>query len=274
MLAGKKWAIAFAVVMIAALVLSACAPQAAPTATPKAAAQPTIIKIGVISPLTGNLGATGQDIKTAVDYLAELINGKYDIDFPLMKEEGIPGLGGAKIELIWGDSRGDPTQGMAEAERLITQEKVVAMIGAYNSAVAKTASVVTERYKIPYVCSDVTSPALTERGFEYFFRVIPHDGMQTYNAWVAMNDINKKENGSIKTAAIMWENTEWGSSVGVICRKAAEEFGIKIVEDIGYSAKATDLTSEIMRVKNANPDAVLMASYLTDAILLTKGLNR
>lgn len=52
---------------------------------------------------------------------------------PLAKEEGLPNLGGAKLEVVFADTKGDPKNGMSEAERLVTQEKVVAVIGAYRT---------------------------------------------------------------------------------------------------------------------------------------------
>ena len=116
----------------------------------QALAQQKVIKIGAIYPLTGNLAATGMDCKRGVDLAVEIINGKFDLNLPFAKEEGIPNLGGAKIEVIYADTKGDPKNGLAEAERLITQEKVVALIGAYQSAVTKTGSQAAERLKIPY----------------------------------------------------------------------------------------------------------------------------
>ena len=134
-----------------------------------ASAQQKVIKIGALYPLTGNLAATGSENKRGVDLAVDIINGKYDLNLPLAKDEGIPGLGGARIEIVYADTKGDPRNGLAEAERLITQEKVVALIGAYQSAVTKTASQAAERLKIPFVCSDSSSPTLTERDFRYFF---------------------------------------------------------------------------------------------------------
>jgi branched-chain amino acid transport system substrate-binding protein len=119
-----------------------------------ALAQQKVIKIGALYPLTGNLAATGADCKRGVDLAVEIINGKYDLNLPLANEEGIPNLDHAKIEVIYADTKGDPKNGLAEAERLITEEKVVALIGAYQSAVTKTASQAAERLKIPFVCSD------------------------------------------------------------------------------------------------------------------------
>ena len=126
-----------------------------------AQAQQKVIKIGAVYPLTGNIASTGLDNRRGVDLAVDIINGKYNLDLPLAQEEGLPNLGGAKIEIVYADTKGDPKNGMSEAERLIAQEKVVAMIGAYQSSVTKTASQATERLKIPYVCSDSSSPTLT-----------------------------------------------------------------------------------------------------------------
>src|SRR5450432_915220 len=145
------------------------------------AAEPKVIRIGALYPLSGPIASTGLDCKRGVELAVEIINGKYDLDLPLAKEEGIPNLGGAKLEIVFADSKGEPKNGLAETERLITQENVVAMIGAYQSSVTKTASQATERLKIPYVCSDASSPTLTQRGLKYFFRASPHDGLFAKN---------------------------------------------------------------------------------------------
>ncbi len=238
-------------------------------AGPMAGAQ-SVVKIGAVYPLTGAVATTGADCRSGVELALDIINNSHDLDFPFARTTGIPSLGGARLEVVFGDSRGDPTQGMAEAERLITQEKVVALIGGYQSAVVKTASMAAERYQVPYVLSDATSPALTERGFQWFFRVIPHDGIQAKNALELVRDINEKEKAGIKTIAVLWENTEWGANVADQIRKWSNEYGFKITADIGYTYRATDVTSEVLRVKAANPDVVIHAAYVSDAILFTQ----
>ncbi|HMK64226.1 MAG TPA: ABC transporter substrate-binding protein, partial [Thermodesulfobacteriota bacterium] len=94
-----------------------------------------VIKVGAVYPLTGNIASTGLDCKRGAELAVDIINGKYDLNLPLAKTAGLPNLGGAKIELVFADTKGDPKNGMSEAERLVTQEKVVAMIGAYQSSV-------------------------------------------------------------------------------------------------------------------------------------------
>jgi len=235
-----------------------------------ALAQQKVIKIGALYPLTGNLAATGMDCKRGVDLAVEIINGKYDLNLPLANEEGIPNLEHAKIEVIYADTKGDPKNGLAEAERLITEEKVVALIGAYQSAVTKTASQAAERLKIPFVCSDSSSPTLTERGFEYFFRVSPHDGTMARNQFEFLKDLETKKGVKVKTVALLYENTEFGSNVAKMQRSYAKEFGYDIVADIAYAANSSDVTSEVGKIISAKPDVVMHAAYITDAILFTK----
>jgi branched-chain amino acid transport system substrate-binding protein len=235
-----------------------------------ALAQQKVIKIGALYPLTGNLAATGADCKRGVDLAVEIINGKYDLNLPLANEEGIPNLDHTKIEVIYADTKGDPKNGLAEAERLITEEKVVALIGAYQSAVTKTASQAAERLKIPFVCSDSSSPTLTERGFEYFFRVSPHDGTMARNQFEFLKDLETKKGVKVKTVALLYENTEFGSNVAKMQRSYAKEFGYDVVADIAYTANSSDVTSEVGKIISAKPDVVMHAAYITDAILFTK----
>jgi branched-chain amino acid transport system substrate-binding protein len=235
-----------------------------------ALAQQKVIKIGALYPLTGNLAATGADCKRGVDLAVEIINGKYDLNLPLANEEGIPNLDHTKIEVIYADTKGDPKNGLAEAERLITEEKVVALIGAYQSAVTKTASQAAERLKIPFVCSDSSSPTLTERGFEYFFRVSPHDGTMARNQFEFLKELETKKGVKVKTVALLYENTEFGSNVAKMQRSYAKEFGYDVVADIAYTANSSDVTSEVGKIISAKPDVVMHAAYITDAILFTK----
>ncbi len=235
-----------------------------------AQSQQKVIKIGAVYPLTGNIASTGIDCKRGVDLAVDIINGKYDLDLPLAKTEGLPNLGGAKIEIVYADTKGDPKNGMSEAERLITSEKVVAMIGAYQSAVTKTASQMTERLRIPYVCSDSSSPTLTERSFKYFFRVSPHDDIFARNQFQFLKDLEKKTGQKVQNVAVLYENTEFGSNAGRAYKKYAAEFGYNVVADITYAANATDVTSEVGKLIVSKPDVLMHASYITDAILFTK----
>ena len=126
--------------------------------------------IGALYPMTGPNAQVGADARAAMETAAEIINGNHNIPMLLGKGGGLDRLGGAKVRLIFADHQGDPQKARAEAERLITQEKVVALIGSYQSATAATISQVADRYEVPYMSADNSSPSLNQRGLKWFFR--------------------------------------------------------------------------------------------------------
>ena len=142
-----------------------------------ARAQTSEVVIGVIYPFSGASAQMGVDAQKSYETALDIINKDHDFDLPLAKGEGLPGLGGAKIRLVFADHQADPQKGRAETERLITQEKVCAVIGTYQSAVAVTVSQICERYQIPFISADNSSPSLHSRGLKFYFRAAPHDEM-------------------------------------------------------------------------------------------------
>ena len=159
------------------------------------------IRIGFTYPLSGASAQIGVDAQRAFETAAEIINNNYDFDLPLAKGVGLPGFSGAKVQLIFADHQSDPQKGRAEAERLITQENVCAIIGTYQSAVAVTVSQTCERYQIPFVSAENSSPSLHRRGLKYFFRPSPHDEMYSA-AMFDFFDAMRKKGTKIETLEI------------------------------------------------------------------------
>jgi branched-chain amino acid transport system substrate-binding protein len=223
------------------------------------------IRIGAIYPLTGAAASTGLELRNAL-----INNGTKGLNLPLTTTGGLPNLKGARIKLIFGDHQGNPQTGATEAERLISQEKVVALVGCYFSNVTNTASQVAERNGIPFLNPESSSATLTQRNFKWFFRTTPHDELFVANFFEFLKDVEKKKNISVKRIALLNENTLFGTETTKIEEKLASELKYPIVEKILYPAKSTQLTSEVQRIKAANPDLIMQSSYLGDAILSMK----
>ncbi len=249
--------------------------------TPQAALAKEI-KIGVILPLSGPLAPTGKALREGIELCADIINNKYpDIKMSIAQWEGIPNLGGAKIKLVFADHRGDPGWGADQAKRLIRDEKVVGLTGCYNSSVTKTASVEAERAGIPFVNGESTSPALTKRGFKWFWRVTPHEMWFTADLFNFLDGLTKGKASGVKAIpkkqidklAVAVENTEWGSAALKVIEQFAGERGYKIVEAFKYPHASADLSSEARRMKASGANTYLFASYLADSILFIKTLK-
>ena len=230
------------------------------------------IKIGVLYPLTGAAASTGAELKGALELAADIVNnGAKDIpELPFSGGGGLSNLKGARIKLVFADHQGNPQIGATETERLITQEKVVAVVGAYFSNVTATSSQVAERYKVPYLNPDSSSTSLTARNFKWFYRITPHDDLFVYNFFEFFKDLEAKKGIKVGQVALFNENTLWGNETAKLESKLAEERGVNVVKSISYPAKSTQLTSEIQSLKSGKPQVVLQSSYLGDAILAMK----
>ncbi len=231
------------------------------------------VVIGSAYPLTGSVASAGLDSKIAIDLAVDIINNKHDLELPLAKTAGLPNLGGAKVRVIVRDHQGKPEIGRAEAERLITQEKVVALFGMYHSSVTSVASQVAERYGIPYLTGESSSPRLHRRGMKWFFRTGLHDEHFTKAMFEYLKELQAKTGIRLKTVGIMHEDTLFGTDSGRIQKKLAKQYGYTVVESFAYRSKSTTLTAEIQRMKAANPDVFLPTSYTNDAILMVKTMK-
>jgi branched-chain amino acid transport system substrate-binding protein len=236
-----------------------------------ASAQDKTVKIGVIFPFSGNAASAGAFGKAAIETAVEIINtGNPGLgNLPVTKNAGLKGLGGAKVEVVFADNQGTPAAGQNQALRLITEEKVVALTGAYQSGITLTASAIAEKYGIPFVNGESVAANLTERGFKWFFRVTPvaADFAKIYLEF--LKDV-KASGQKVDNVALVHENTEYGTSVANVITALFKENGMPIAQDIAYSANSTDVQSQVLQLKDKKPDVVIMISYTSDAILYAK----
>ncbi len=220
------------------------------------------VKVGAVYPLSGNAANAGKSTLDAVNLAVELVNGSYPelAALPSVGKGGLSNLGGAKIQLLSADHQGKPEEGQSQTLRLITQEHVVAMIGAYHSNVSFTATAVSERQGIPFVVGDSVAKNITSRGFKWLVRVTPiaSDFAKNYMEY---------------TVAVVNENTDYGTSVGGTVVEQAKSHGFEVVAQIPYNANSTDVSAQVLQLKEKNPDCVIFITYTADAILYMKTLK-
>lgn len=220
------------------------------------------VKIGYLIPLSGSAAAAiGKDMSRATHLAVKHIN----------EAGGIKSLGGAKLELLESDTRGDPKVAITETERLITREKVPVLLGAFQSGVTFPATAVAEKYSVPWVVDLAAKADITERGYKYVFRgtQVPAssnaDSMADFVAWAG-----KTTGKPAKTVAMVYENTDWGQDMANTLRKKFKEQGVEIVLDEGYPPNSPDLRPLVLKIKGRKPDVVTVTSYAADAVQLHK----
>jgi len=233
------------------------------TASFSAYAAEKVVKIGNILPLSGPSASVGIQGKQAREMAVDEIN----------KAGGIKALGGAKLKLLFADSKGDPTTGVTETERFINTEKVSMLTGAWNSSVTYPATQVAERYGVPFVVEVSVRDTITERGFKNVFRIAAKDSWWTRDQFRFLGDMQKEFGVKVKKVAFVYENGDWGTGFAEKWRQLAKAGGYEVVLDEPYPSTASDLTPVVLKLKRANPDVVFMTSNAADAILLTKTMT-
>ncbi len=221
------------------------------------------VRVGVLFPMTGDLADKGKDSIQGVTLAVEEVNAA----------GGIAALGGARMEMVSGDTRGNPDAGAKETERLITGRGVAAIIGTYQSSVTKAATQVAEKRETPFIVSISIADVITERGFRYTFRVQPKARFYARDQALFLADLKKMTGRKVKRVALLYENTDFGTASSMAQKQALRDRGINVVADVGYVAQGvTDLTREVSRVLAAKPDAILTVTYLNDSILIRRAL--
>ncbi len=213
-------------------------------------------RIGTIYPLTGPLSKNGVKNFDGVKIATEMIN-----------DAG--GILGKKVELVSADAP-NPQAAASEANRLITNEKITCIIGTQASSLSLAATVVAEKNKVFYIETEGVSGLITARHFKYLFRTTFSSGMMSaqmvdYIAKVVAPKLGKKP--SELRIAVVHEDGGFGTAISKGLKARAKALKLNIVSDQSYSAKATDLSGLILKLKQVKPDIVLAVQYINDAIL-------
>ncbi|MBV8322183.1 MAG: ABC transporter substrate-binding protein, partial [Hyphomicrobiales bacterium] len=153
-----------------------------------------------------------------------------------------------------------------------TQDKVHVLFGAYQSSCTLTATPVAERNGIPFVVGDSAAANITQRGFKWLFRVTPiaTDFAEAYMRFFA--EMNKAGH-RVASISIVNENTDYGTSVADAVEAAAKKAGLTVANRIPYSASTTDVSAQVLALKDKNPDVVIFISYTSDSILYMKTMK-
>ncbi len=234
---------------------------------------PDVVRVGAIYPLSGSLASTGQSLTQAVSLAQEIVNEEYDLDLPLAQSSGLPGLGNARLEVVFADHEGDPERGaevatgLIEGDALTEGEGVTALLGCYNSSVTARASQIAEASGVPFLNAASTSPTLTERGYRWFFRTTADDAIFAKNFFQFLQEVDEQQGLRTRDVALVYENTLWGTGVSQMEKTYAGQFGFNVVADVPYASDAESVEQEVKTLLETGAPIVMQASYVGDAIL-------
>lgn len=194
------------------------------------------IKIGFMGPLTGDAASYGESIKRGVE-MAILDSG----------------LENYQASVIFEDSKCEGKEAVNAFSKLISVDRVVAVVGEVCSGATLAAAPVANENKVPLVSAASTSPKLSESG-EYIFRTVPSDALQgRFGAQLVWDRGHRR-------LAILYSNEEYGVGFTEVLSKKFQELGGQVVASESFERNATDVRTQLTKIRAQNPDAIYIIS--------------
>jgi branched-chain amino acid transport system substrate-binding protein len=220
------------------------------------------VRIGLLAPLSGSDKAGGTDALRGAQLAAALVNGEEQaVSLAGIGTDGLARLGGAKLVIVPGDTARAPARGVSEAERLVTRERAVGLVGAYHADVTDAASLRSERLQVPFVNGDVSADFLTERGLDWFFRTGPTDRMFGEAFLSALRVVGDRP---ARTVGILSVANRPGTVVAELTNDLADQGGYQVIRTATFQPDQQDLAPAVAQVRAAQPDAVFLVTSSPD----------
>ena len=223
-------------------------------ALPQPVAAQTPIKIGASMSVTGTYAKPGTYQKQGYDVCIDELNAK-------------GGILGRKVELVIYDDQSTPATAVRLYEKLITEDKVDAVMGPYSSAVSEAVANVTEKYKKVMVAPLAATTSIFKKGRKYIFMVIT----PAENYLDGLIDMAAKR--GLKTVAIINEDTLFPKASAAGTAEAAKKRGMQVVLQEAYPKGNTDFSALLVKIKAANPDVIAAGTYFDDAVAITRQMK-
>lgn len=227
--------------------------------------QADTIKIAAFYNMSGAGADTGTRNKEGTDLAVKFIN----------DNGGIKSLGGAKLEVVYGDLLSDTNQSKAVTERMLSDPQIVAGVGVGGSAYAAPQLPVFEKAQKPYVIFG-TAFNLTEQGYDYLFRWSPFGGatgtftqMQLDFLLYLNNELGYDSN----KVGIIYENSDFGISLASGNKTLVEAAGLEVVYEESYPLGLTDASSLVVNLKNSGAQAVFISAFPQELKLIMQGMK-
>ncbi len=258
-----KYPALFSALLGATLFLAGCGKPAATGSSPEAA---PAVKIGLNAEITGELSAVGTSSRNAAQMLAAEINAAGGLEIAGKKHP---------VDLVIGDNGGKADQAASTAQRLISQNGILAMVGPNSSACAIPASAIAESLGVTMISPWSTNPkttvdAATGKPKAFVFRGCFTDLFQ--GRVLAKFTLDKLK---AKRAAVLYDvASEAPNGQATLFKEAFEKNGGQIVAFETYTTGDRDFSAQLTKIRAANPDVLFLPAYYNDVPLIAQQARR
>ena len=216
-----------------------------------------VLKIGGVFELSGTAAGMGFPESEGLKLAVAEINDQGGVDIAGEKH---------KIELLLFDTRGNPSDAVGIAEKLIAREGVKLILSGADSATNMAMQEVTQSAKVLHLCVGCTGflKVLGAPGKEYLFKASPFEGGEKGTAEHFLPYIVKASN--IKTAVIMLPSSESGKMYAEVDEKFLKQAGVSVLDVVFYNPSLRDFYPQLSRIKLKNPD-MLGVGFTDDGVI-------
>jgi branched-chain amino acid transport system substrate-binding protein len=246
----------FAAVAAGAFLLAAAAVAAAE-------GEDATILLGAAVSLTGKYAVNGKNTKDGYDIAVKRIN----------EMGGVKVAGKTyKMKVLYYDDESTPARGAQLAERLISQDGVKYLLGAYSSGLTKAIAPVTEKYKVPHVEANGAAREFFTGQYRYLFGVLSTSDYYLRDAVTLAAEVAREHGKDPKTVriAMAYENDPFSLDVREGVVEAAKQYGMKIVIDDKLPPEINDMAATLTKVKAVRPDLLLVSGHEKGATLMVR----
>ena len=209
------------------------------------------VKIGVTTPLTGPVAASGHYIAYGARIAETFLNAK-------------GGIMGKKVEVIIEDNKSNPKEAVATAEKLIVRDKVPVMMGAWSSTYTLAVMPKLMEYGVPMVVETSSSGKITTSGNPWIFRISPTSEMEAISFGTKVGQFG------IKKADFLVVNNDWGRGASKEFSKMLKSKGIKVGVMETMDAGAQDMSAQLAKIKASGGDTLFVTTSVEQLTLLLK----
>jgi branched-chain amino acid transport system substrate-binding protein len=235
------------VALLGAALLAGCGKSGGPGAGGAAA---DTIKIGEFASLTGKEAAFGQSSHKGTQLAIDELNAG-------------GGILGKQIDFVYEDNRSTPGESATIAKKLITRDKVVAILGEVASGRSLEAAPIAQSNKVPMISPSSTNPKVTETG-DYIFRVCFTDPFQGR----LLAEFAQRTLKARKVAIFSDVSAPYSVGLAQYFREPFVAGGGTVVSEQKYTGGDKDFRAQLTVIKNTNPEAIIVPGYYTDVGLI------
>ncbi len=177
------------------------------------------------------------------------------------------GLLGRKVEFVVYDDQSTPATGVRLYEKLITEDKVDAVMGPYSSAITEAVANVTEKYRKVMVSPLASTTSIFKKGRKYVFMIL--SPAEVYLEGL----IDMAAKRGLKTVAIINEDTLFPKASAAGTAELARKAGLQVVLQEAYPKGNQDFSGLLIKIRALNPDVLAGATYFDDAVAITRQMK-